>query len=319
MTLPRLAVVHHLATEWIPALKSAVPGLDIRGWHPREVMNVSEIDVGWLSDTEALFTWRFPDRFFAKMPKLKWVQNAGAGVDHLLNHPELPPNVFITRADGRFGEWISRYVCGYLLHEAQKIEICRQAQSAREWQGKLLPERLHDKMALIVGFGRIGRHVGTALKVLGMEVHGFATADRSDTEFPIHAINRLPEYISHARVLVICAPSTPATMGMINSNVLAHGNSELTLINTGRGSQIVLPDLIEALDSGRIGRAVLDVFPTEPLSADSPLWNHPRVTITPHHSGPTVPEDLIEDILPNLRAYAEGRPVINLVDRAKGY
>ncbi|MCL1908370.1 MAG: D-2-hydroxyacid dehydrogenase [Holophagaceae bacterium] len=316
MTLPRLAVVHHMAAEWVSALQAAESRLAVRGWHPREAVGA---DPDWLAQAEALFTWRFPDGFFAKMPALKWIQNAGAGVDHLLTHPELPPDVSITRADGRFGEWISRYVCGHLLYEVQKIEACHLAQSARQWQGKLLPERLHNKLALVVGFGRIGRHVGLALKVLGMEVHGFVTAGRSDSDFQIHAINHLPEFISMARALVICAPSTPVTEGMINASILSHGHPELTLINVGRGSQVVLPDVVDALNNGRLGRAVLDVFPTEPLNADSPLWNHPRLTITPHHSGPTVPEDLILDILPNLRAYAEGRPITNVVDRARGY
>jgi glyoxylate/hydroxypyruvate reductase A len=273
----------------------------------------------WLAGAEALFTWRFPDGFFARMPKLKWVQNAGAGVDHLLNHPELSKDVFVTRADGRFGLWMARYVCGYLLYEAQKIDACRQAQTARQWQGKLLPERLHDKTALIVGFGRIGHQVGIALKALGMVVHGFATQDRQDPDFPIHAIGRLPEFIQSARVMVICAPATKSTENLINADILAKGHPGLTLINVGRGSQVVLPDILDALDNGRLGRAVLDVFPKEPLEPEDPIWCHPRVTITPHHSGPTVPEDLIPDILPNLQAYAEGRPIMNVVDRGKGY
>jgi glyoxylate/hydroxypyruvate reductase A len=268
---------------------------------------------------EALFTWRFPNGFFARMPKLKWIQNAGAGVDHLLGHPELPKDVLVTRADGRFGLWMARYVCGHLLYEAQEIDACRRAQAAGQWLGKLLPERLHDKNALIVGFGRIGRQIGAALKALGMAVHGFATQDRQDPEFPIHAIGRLPEFVPQARALVICAPATEATKGLINANILEKGHTGLTLINIGRGSQVALPDMIDALDNGRLGRAVLDVFPTEPLQPDDPVWGHPRVAITPHHSGPTVPEDLIPDILPNLRAYAEGRPIMNAVDRERGY
>jgi glyoxylate/hydroxypyruvate reductase A len=240
-------------------------------------------------------------------------------VDHLLNHPELPKGVLVTRADGRFGLWMARYVCGYLLYEAQEIGACHRAQAARQWQGKLLPERLHDKSALIVGFGRIGRQIGIALKALGMAVHGFATQDRQDPEFPVYAIGRLPEFMPKARALVICAPATEATRGMINANTFEYGHPGLTLINVGRGSQVALPDMLDALDNGRLGRAVLDVFPTEPLGPENPLWAHPSVTITPHHSGPTVPEDLIPDILPNIHAYAEGRPIMNAVDRGRGY
>jgi glyoxylate/hydroxypyruvate reductase A len=316
----RLAIVHHRAPEWAAALQAAEPRLDIRAWHPKEIGGtVAQPDMDWLLDAEALFTWRFPDGFFAMMPKLKWVQNAGAGVDHLLGHPELPGDVLVTRADGRFGLWMARYVCGYLLYEAQEIDACHRAQAARQWQGRLLPERLHDKNALIVGFGRIGRSIGIALRALGMAVHGFATQDRQDPDFPVYAVGRLPEYIQDARALVLCAPATEATRGMINAATFEKGHPCLTLVNVGRGSQVVLPDMLDALDNGRLGRAVLDVFPEEPLKPEDPLWSHPRVTITPHHSGPTVPEDLISDILPNIRAYAEGRPIMNAVERGKGY
>jgi glyoxylate/hydroxypyruvate reductase A len=278
-----------------------------------------QADSAWLAECEALFTWRFPNGFLAKMPNLKWIQNAGAGVDHLLCHPEIPKSVAITRADGRFGLWMARYVCGHLLYESQQIETCRLAQAERQWQGKLLPERLHDKLALIVGFGRIGRHIGYALRALGMAVHGFATQCRQDADFPIHAISHLIEFLPQARALVLCAPATASTKGMINAAILAYANPELTLINIGRGNLVVLPDMLDALDNGRLGRAVLDVFEAEPLKPEDPLWSHPRVTITPHHSGPTIPEDLLPDILENLRSYAEGRPIARAVDRGRGY
>jgi glyoxylate/hydroxypyruvate reductase A len=290
--------------------------LDVRGWHPRDT---AQADEDWLEGAEALFTWRFPDGFLAKMPRLKWIQNAGAGIDHLLCHPEISNNIAITRADGCFGFWMARYVCGHLLSEAQQIEACRQAQAERQWLGKLLPERLHGKLALIAGFGRIGRQIGLTLQALGIAVHGFATQDRADADFQIHSISRLSEFLSQARVLVLCAPATDNTKGFINASVLAHGNPDLTLINVGRGSLVVMDDVLDALDNGRLGRAVLDVFDAEPLKPKDPIWAHPRITITPHHSGPTIPEDLLPDILENLRAYAEGRPIVGAVDREKGY
>jgi len=316
MSQPRLAVVHHRAPDWVAAIRQAVPGLDVMGWHPRDALAA---DADWLKGARALFTWRFPDGFLAMMPGLKWIQNAAAGVDHLLDHPDIPLDVAITKADGHFGLWIARYVCGHLLFEAQMIDACRQAQDTHKWQGRLLPERLHDKMALVVGFGRIGRHVGLALKTLGMVVHGFATRDRRDPEFQVHSVESLTEYIPTARVLVLCAPALESTKGLVNARLLAGGNPDLTLINAARGSLVALPDVLDALDNGQLGRAVLDVFPNEPLKPDDPLWSHPKVTITPHHAGPTTPEDMLPDILPNLLAYAEGRPIQGAVDRARRY
>lgn len=315
-SMPKLAVVHHRHMDWVPALRSAEPRLDVRGCHPREV---EALDGAWLADAEALFTWRFPEGFLARMPKLRWIQNSGAGVDHLVRHPEVDPRILITRADGQFGLWMARYTVGHLLAEAQRLEACRAAQGQGVWDPKLLPEDLAGKRALVVGFGRIGRVIGHALRALGLEVHGFVRTPRPDPDFPLHGTSELGAWLPDARLLVLCAPLTDETRGLVDARLLTQGNPDLTLVNVGRGEQVVALDLLAALDEGRLGRAVLDVFPAEPLASDSPLWRHPKVTVTPHHSGPSTPKDLIPDILENLRAYAEGRPLAGAVDRARGY
>lgn len=311
-----LAVIHHRHMDWVPALQEAEPRLDIRGWHPREAL---EADGPWLAEAEALFTWRFPEGFLKKMPRLQWIQNSGAGVDHLVGNLEIGPGIRITRADGAFGFWMARYVVGHLLTDALRMAECEDAQRSGAWNAKLLPEDLTGKVALVVGFGRIGRQIGRALGELGMEVHGFVRTPRADDTFPLHGLADLPGLMPGARLLVLCAPLTEATQGLVDAGLLSFGNPHLTLINVGRGQQVVTSDLLAALDAGRLGRAVLDVFPLEPLPEDSPLWRHPRITITPHHSGPSTPRAMIPDILPNLRRYAEGLPPEGAVDRARGY
>jgi glyoxylate/hydroxypyruvate reductase A len=310
----KLAVIHHHQRAWVEALREAEPALDIRGWHPGEAP-----DRDWLAQAEGLFCWRIPDGLLAAMPRLAWIQNSGAGVDHLLADPSIPPEIPITRADGQFGLWMARYVAGHLLCEAQRLEECRQAQDRRSWEARLLPEDLTGKRALVFGFGRIGGQIGRALAELGLEVHGFVQAPRVDPRFPLHPGGELAEWLARARVLVLCAPLTPATRGLVDASLLAHGHPELTLINVGRGEQVVLPDLLAALDAGRLRRAVLDVFPGEPLAADSPLWAHPKVVVTPHHSGPSTPRAMIPDLRPNLRRFAAGEPVQGAVDRTRGY
>lgn len=312
----RLAVVHHLASQWVPALQAAEPRLDIRGWHPREA---GEADGAWLAEAEALFTWRFPEGFLARMPRLRWIQNSGAGVDHLVDHSGISEGVLITRADGNFGAWMARYVCAHLLAEAQRLGPCAEAQMEARWSPKLQPEDLGGALALVVGFGRIGRRIGEALRALGLTVRGFVRSPRLDPDFTLEGLEALPRWLPEARLLVLCAPLTPATRGLVDGRLLAHGHGRMMLVNIGRGALVVVPDLLEALDGGQLGRAVLDVFDEEPLPADSPLWRHPRITVTPHHSGPSVPKDLIPDILENLRAYAEGRPITGAVDRRRGY
>ena len=310
----RLAVIHHRHADWVPALREAEPRLDIRGWHPQE-----DADGDWLRDAEGLFVWKIPDGLLARMPRLAWIQNSGAGVDHLVGHPGIPPEVPISRADGQFGFWMARYVAGHLLAEAQRLEDCRRAQRDHAWAARTLPEDLSGRTALVLGFGRIGRQIGRALRELGMDVQGFVRNPREDPEFPLLGIDRLPVWLPKARALVLCAPLTPATRGLVDLQLLAFGHPGLTLFNVGRGDQVVVPDLLAALDMGKLGRAVLDVFPGEPLDPASPLWDHPLVTVTPHHSGPSTPRAMIPDLLPNLRRFAAGEPIQDPVDRGRGY
>jgi glyoxylate/hydroxypyruvate reductase A len=180
-------------------------------------------------------------------------------------------------------------------------------------------EDLTGRVALVVGFGRIGRQIGRALRELGMDVHGFVRGAREDAEFPLHPVGELGDWMGRARALVLCAPLTAETRGLVDARLLARGHAGLTLVNVGRGELVVVPDLLAALDQGTLGRAVLDVFPQEPLDPASPLWGHPRVVVTPHHSGPSVPSALVPDIVENLRRFAEGRPIADAVDRLLGY
>ena len=311
-----LAVVHHRHSEWVPALAAAEPRLDLRSWHPKDPSLLSD---PWIAGAEALFVWRVPQGLMARMPRLSWIQNSGAGVDHLVADRSIPPGVVITRADGQFGLWMARYVAAHLLVETQRINECRLAQRDHRWEGALLPEDLTGKVALVFGFGRIGRQIGRALRELGMEVHGFVRAPREDPEFPLHGPATLPGLLPSARLLVLCAPLTDATRALVDAKLLDYAGPGLTLVNVARGEQVVAEDLLAALDGGKLGRAVLDVFATEPLPPDSPLWSHPRVVVTPHHSGPSRPQAMLPDIAPNLRRFAEGKPIEGAVDRERGY
>lgn len=312
----KLAVIHHRHDDWVPALRAAEPAIEVRGWHPKELESA---DLAWLAEAEALFCWKLPEGLAARMPKLAWVQNSGAGVDHLVRHPDLPARIAITRADGAFGFWMARYTAAHLLMEAQRVSECAAAQAASAWKPKLVPEDLTGKIALVAGFGRIGRQIGRALKELGMAVTGIVRAPRPDPEFELRGAEDLTALLPGARALVLAAPLTEATRGMVDARLLAKGHAGLTLINVGRGELVVAEDVLAALDAERLGRAVLDVFPEEPLPAASPLWRHPKVVVTPHHAGPSVAAHLVPDILPNLRRFAAGLPIEGAVDRSRGY
>ncbi len=310
----RLAVVHHRHEEWVTALGEAESRVEIRGFHPRD-----PLDDSWLASAEGLFVWRVPDGLIARIPRLAWIQSAGAGVDHLLAEPSIPTELPITRADGQFGLWMARYVVAHLLAATQRLDECRKAQQEHRWAPALHPEDLTGRTALVLGFGRIGRQIGRALREIGLDVHGFVRTPRPDAEFPLRGAPELEAWLPRARVLVLCAPLTPETLGMVDARLLSAGHARLVLVNVARGALVVTTDLLAALDSGRLERAVLDVFTEEPLPPDSPLWSHPKVVVTPHHSGPSTPRAMVPDVLENLRRFAEGRPVVDAVDRTRGY
>lgn len=312
----KLAVIHHRHAEWVPTLQAAEPRLDLRGCHPKDWTG---LDPQWLAEAEGLFCWKLPPGLVARMPRLAWVQNGGAGVDHLVSHPELPARIAVSRADGAFGLWMARYTVGHLLAEAQRLAECAVAQAEQAWRPGLLPEDLTGQRALVLGFGRIGRTIAVALRSLGLEVTGLATRAREEEGFSVRPVSEGPGLLAAARLLVLCAPLTPASRNLVDDAFLAGGHPGLTLVNVGRGELLDLEALRGALEAGRLKRAVLDVFPEEPLPAAHWLWSHPKVTVTPHHSGPSRPDHLIPDILPNLRAFAEGRPIPAVVDRSRGY
>lgn len=311
-----MAVIHPRHPEWVAALRVAEPRIHYAGWHPS--VWEAEGDRDFLASAEALFCWKLPAGLVAAMPRLAWVQNGGAGVDHLVQHPELPEGIPLTRADGQFRFWMARYVAGHLLRGPLRMAEAAAAQAEGRWASRLLPGDLTGTRALVLGFGRIGLQIAKALRELGLAVEGLATSAREADGFPVHPVEEGPARLAGARALVLCAPLTPRTMNLVDLAFLAQAQG-LTVINVGRGQLLDLETLRESLEDGRVAEAILDVFPEEPLPGDHWLWTHPRVTVTPHHSGPSRPHQLIPDIVENLRRFAEGQPIVGAVDRERGY
>jgi glyoxylate/hydroxypyruvate reductase len=272
-----------------------------------------------IGEIDIVYGWKFPASLYAKASRLSWHQVMGAGVDWALV-PELPPSVVITRAPGVFGTWMSEYVLGWCLWVTQRTETYRAAQREQRWLGQLLPGRLRGATLTLVGVGDIGRTIARAAASLGMNVIGVSRSGRAVPGVSrVYRVAALHRALAAADFVVLVAPLNDATRGMIGAAELAAMRPTAWLVNVGRGALVDEPALVRALQGRTIAGAVLDVFSTEPLPPDHPLWGLDNAAITPHISGPNLPEEIVPIFDDNLARYLAGRPLRHVVDRRRGY
>jgi phosphoglycerate dehydrogenase-like enzyme len=242
----------------------------------------------------------------------------GAGVERLLV-PELPARVLVTRAAGIFGPWMAEYALAWCLWVTQRIDGFRASQRQRRW-APVDPVPLRGQTLCVVGLGDIGRCIARAGRALGMRVIGVTRSGRGPREAErVYRTSALRAALGRADFVVLTVPLSDATRGLVGAAELAVMKPSAWLINIARGPIVVEAALLDALRQRRIGGAVLDVFDTEPLPADHPLWALHNVAITPHISGPSTPREIGPIFNDNLRRYLAGRPLRHVVDRRRGY
>ena len=272
-----------------------------------------------IADADVLYAWKFPPDLYPRATRLQWLQAMGAGVDWALV-PGLPARVKITRAPGVFGPWMREYVLGWSLAITQRTEAYRAAQRERRWRQELLPERIAGKTMTIVGLGDIGRDIAGVARALGVRVLGVSRSGRAvrgvDRVYPLA---RLRQALHEADIVVLVLPLTDATRGLLDARALAAMKPTAWLFNIGRGALVDEAALLAALREHRLAGAVLDVFATEPLPPEHPLWALDNVVVTPHISGPSTPEEITPVFADNLARWLAGRSLRHLVDRARGY
>jgi phosphoglycerate dehydrogenase-like enzyme len=260
-----------------------------------------------------------------KAPRLRWYQQWGAGADWLLRHPEAGQRDFVlTNASGVHAIPISEHILAFLLAFARRLPEAIRSQTRREWQREGRPVfELAGKTIVIVGLGAIGARTAEIAAGLGMRVLGVR---RDPTLKPpgvaeMLGPDRLHEALPQADFVVLTVPLTPATGRMIGEAELRLMKPSAYLVNIGRGKTVDETALARALREKWIAGAGLDVFETEPLPADSPLWDMENVIITAHYSGltPRYTERAMGIFLDNLRRYVAGAPLRNVVDRRLGY
>lgn len=262
---------------------------------------------------------------FPLAERLKWVQLPLAGLEGRLFPEFIDSDILLTSAAGIYNEPIADHIYALLLALTRDIPALLRAQARRHWLDRSELERepqvLAGKTLGIVGLGGIGAEVASRAPAYGMRV----VATRAHPERPkpvgvdqVWGPDGLPRLLALSDIVAICTPETPHTKGMIGAQELAQMKPSAYLLNVGRGSAVDLLALTRALESGALAGAALDVFETEPLPADHPLWSAERVIISPHLSylpDSKYPKRRIDVFLENLCRYLEGRPLRNLVDK----
>jgi glyoxylate/hydroxypyruvate reductase A len=310
-----VAAIGPQAEEWLAHLRAHVRDRDVRAW-PDAVGNTADIAYACV--------WLPPPGLLARLPNLKAIINLGAGVDHLLADPALP-DVPISRVvhpdlTMRMTEYVVLHV---LMHHRRQRRYDAQ-QRERRWQ--VLDQPAASEVAVgVMGLGVIGCEAAAVLARLGFRVAGWSRTPRTLPGVETYCgAAGLDPFLARTEILVCLLPQTPQTDGLLNLALFGKLKRDgaaggAFLVNAARGRVQVDADIVAALDRGVLAAATLDVFPQEPLPRDSPLWMHPKVTVTPHNAGDISPRIFVPQIVAQIARFERGLPLDNLIDRNRGY
>jgi phosphoglycerate dehydrogenase-like enzyme len=277
------------------------------------------------TDAEALVVWgNRPDWLkdaATRLTRLRWVQTLAAGPDEVLA-AGFDPSVVITAGQGMHDRPVAEHALALVLAAARRVNLLVRAQIGHRWAGELggrqpvVPvnsfRTLRGARVAIWGFGGIATTLVPHLTALGATVTGVARRAGERSGFPVVTPSDLPEILPDTDVLINILPATPDTRHAVDADVLALLPAHAWLVNVGRGATVDEAALLAAIRENRLAGAALDVFETEPLPPDSPLWDEPNVIVSPHAAGgrPIGAADLIARNLAALRA---GEPLLNVV------
>lgn len=282
--------------------------------------------VAALRGARGLFLWDFfSDAVRDAWPaadELEWIHVAAAGVDRLLFDELVASDVVVTNARGIFDRPIAEFVLGSILAFAKDLHGSRDLQLRREWRHRET-RGIAGATALVVGTGSIGREIARLLRAVGMQVKGAGrTARTDDADFgTVVASAELADHVGWADHVILVAPLTDATRGMVDATVLAAMKPGSHLVNVGRGPLLDEEALVAALENGPVAGASLDVFEVEPLPPDHPLWAARGAVVTPHMSGDVVGwlDALARQFADNAQRWLNGQEPRNVIDKEMGF
>ena len=304
----------------------------IRVFCPRVTIQQSrnkEEALALAKEADILLAGFFSLELFKAARRLRWIQTLFAGVDRFLYPEVAKSSVVITNASGVNSIAVSEHVIGLMLCLNRKLHIFVRNQIKREWKTSdtdlsVQMDELSGKTAGLVGLGHIGSEIAKRARCLGMRVIATrrnASAPKPDYVDKLVPLGDLEELLVDSDFVIIQVPLTRETEGMFGEKEFRRMKRTAHLVNASRGKIVKEDELIEALKEGRIAGAALDTFCVEPLPEDSPLWRMQNVIVTPHVAGltPHYMERLTDLFCDNLRRFMNGEPLINVVDKSRGY
>jgi glyoxylate/hydroxypyruvate reductase A len=304
------ASAHDNARPWLDELRSQMPDRAVRVWP--DLPDPAAIDYA--------LVWKPKPGLLATLPNLRVIFSLGAGVDALLRDPDLPDRPLVRMVEPALTEGMTEYVCQHVLRWHRDAPMYERQQRDRVWRQEAVQTLARERRVGLLGLGALGSDAAAALTALRFDVAGWS---RTPKELPgvacFHGEAQLDAFLARTDILVCLLPLTPDTAGILNAGLFARLPRGAVVINAARGQHLVEADLLAALDSGQISGATLDVFHQEPLPADHPFWTHPQVTVTPHIAAITQARTAVAQVVEGIRQFEAGRPLANLVDRARGY
>lgn len=318
--MPKLVITQNIEDYHLDQIKEIVPEWEIVAGRDSSVwldhLRDAEIIVGWKKE--------IAEHSIYANSKLRWLQSWSAGVNSMPLEEMEKKKIVLTSANGVHAYPISETIFALMLGLTRKIHTYVRNQQEKKWHHADMNLEIHEKTIGVIGVGHIGKETAKIAKAFGMKVLGVRHSDREE-EFvdEMYTTAQLSDVLPRCDYVVITLPLTDETHHLFGADEFKKMKSSAFFINIGRGEIVVEDDLIEALRSGEIAGAGLDVFTKEPLEENSPLWEFENVIVTPHTSGSTehYTKRVIEDIfIPNLKSYAQGGVLPkNVVDYKKGY
>ncbi|KPH79651.1 2-hydroxyacid dehydrogenase [Bosea vaviloviae] len=313
------------------SLLLAMTGWHVEDWRARFKALLPDMPIVTLGEpfdrrsVHYVASWKHPEGSLAGLPNLAAVFSLGAGVDHLFADTRLPDVPIARVVDPDLTTRMSEYIvlhCLMILRQQRRYDA---QQPQKSWDDDRNQPAARSVRVGVMGLGELGQDAVHKLKVMGFDVAGWSRSPKAiDGLASFSGSEGMAPFLARTDILVSLLPLTPETRGTINATLLAGLAQDGRLggpflVNAGRGGLQVEADILAALDAGTLKGATLDVFETEPLPAESRLWTHPAVTVTPHNAAMSEPEAVATLISAQIRRLEAGEPLEHVVDPARGY